>query len=362
MDYCQYAYEDIVENEGFAKLVSEMNELFLSMNKPAQGESQVAYEKKFDEMHSHTKELLDNTINNENLRLAVRESRKLIASAKKDPATKKLLKDTSKLIAHVTDKKGLDLMDPHLLNEIRSIIVPILVDHFDNAPLPDYHGKDHKGKYDYHLTGMRLGATGLIPGNVRVEFRYKMEADPSKLKVEKQRMYMYIEASDIQISFKDVHWSYQRHTIPRISDNGTLDIATAGKGITIKLKAEMHNFEARTAPTSVSELLAEPKDLRMFEVLKTHCTIDDFHVNITGASVFYEMLAGIWGTKIKHQIEHQVERKMIILANKFDAQLYEIVKRATQPSLQDQVKDTVFAVGKAAGEKALEAKEAIKNT
>jgi len=367
LDYCQDAYSDIIENQDFSKLANEMSELFVSMDKSPQGESQEAYERQFSEMHKHTKELLDNTVNNENLKMAMRESRKLIKHAKKDPATKKLLEDTGKLIQHISDKKGLNLMDPQLLNEIRVILVPILVDHFDNAPLPDYHGRDSNalGSYTYHLTGIRLGATGLVPSNVKIEFKYKMVADPSKLKLQQQRMFMYVEASDMQVALKDVKWAYQRNTIPRISDSGTVDLATSGKGITIRLKAEMHNYEENKTATSLGELLSEPKEHKMFEVLKATCLIDDFHVRISdagGANVFYEMLAGIWGTKIKHQIEHQVETKMNILADKFDRQLYEIVKRATQPSLTEQARDTLIAAGKTAGEKLAETASDVKQS
>ncbi len=46
----------------------------------------------------------------------------------------------------------------------------------------------------------------------------------------------------------------------------------------------------------------------MFEILKVDCTIDDFHVRVTDtkSNTFYEMLAGLWGTKIKNQIEDLV--------------------------------------------------------
>jgi len=323
------------------------------MDKQGSGE---AYEQQMTQMYEHTKQLLDSTLNNRNLKLAFRESRKLVKSAKSDPATKKLLADTKRLLAHITDKKGVNMMDPQLLNEIRAVIVPLLIDHLDNAPLPDYHGRDANalGKYDYTLSGIRMGTTGIIPSKVKVEFRYKAEANPSELKMERQQMLMYLEASDIQLSFKDVKWHYNRHTIPRFSDEGTIDLATAGKGITLKLKAELHDFELPKHASSLSELLSEPKEHKMFSVLRTECLIDDFHVRISdsgAANVFYEMLAGIWGTKIKHQIENQIEAKMDLLCNKFDRQLYDIVRRATQPSLAEETKDALISAGKAAGEK-----------
>jgi len=367
LDYCGYAYGDIIENEQFSKLASGMSELFETINKTSQSENPEAYEKQFEQLHSQTKELLDLTVKNSNLKLALRESKKLIRSAKKDPATKKLLENTNKLITHISDKKGISALDPQLINEIRAVVVPILVSHFDNAPLPDYHGRDTNalGTFQYSLSEIRLGALGIVPSNVKVEFRYKLEADPSKASVSRQKTLMYLEASDIQVAFKDVKWAYHRNTIPRVSDQGTIDIATAGKGVVLKVKAEMHNYEAPSGPSSLGDLLAPPKEHKMFEVLRAECTIDDFQVRVSdagGANVFYKMLAGLWGTKIKHQIEHLVEDKMTLLANKFDSQLYEIVKRATQPTLGEQAKDTLLSAGKAAGDKIAETAQDVKQS
>lgn len=155
----------------------------------------------------------------------------MIRAAKKDPSTAKLIADSQKLIKDISNKKGTGLVDPELLNEIRAVIVPVIVDHLDNAPLPDFHGYDENafGKFDYTLSDIRLGTTGLVPSKVKVQFLFKAIADPSHLKVEEQHTYMYLEINDIQVSFKDVKWAYNRHTIPRFSDHGTVDLATAGK-------------------------------------------------------------------------------------------------------------------------------------
>lgn len=365
LDYCSGAYSDIIEDEDFSKWASEMSNLFDTMGQ--ESGNQAEYEKQMQKMYDHTKELLDNTVNNRNLRLALRESRKLIKSAKNDPATKKLLADSNRLLAHLSDKKGASILDPQLLNEVRAVIVPLMVDHFKNAPLPAFHGRDSNalGKYDYTLSDIRMDTTGIVPDKVKVEFRYKAEANPSQLKMEKQQMLMYLEASNIQVSFKDVKWHYNRHTIPRFSDNGTIDLATAGKGITLKLKAELHDYQAPAHASNLTELLSAPKERKMFTVLRAECLIDDFHVRVSdagGAGVFYEMLAGIWGTKIKHQIESLVEVKMRLLSDKFDTQIYDIVRRATQPSLAEETKGALLSAGQAAGEKIKDAADSAKSS
>lgn len=366
LNYSFAAWDEILNSEMYSKWASEASCLFESVNANAQADQQ-AYQKKLDELYDQTKEILDSTVRNENLRLALRESQKLIRAAKKDPATAKLIADSQKLLKDISNKKGTGILDPQLLTEIRAIIVPVIVDHLDNAPLPDFHGYDENalGKFDYTLSGIRLGTTGLIPGKVKVEFKYKAVANPQKLEVEQQHTYMYVEVNDIQVSFKDVKWVYNRRTIPRFSDKGTIDITTAGKGISIMLKAEVHNYQAPKGAQSLSELLEPPKEFKMFDILKADVVIDDFHVNVSDSgstNVFYEMLAGIWGTKIKHSIEDLMEAKLRILATRFDRQLYDIVRRTTQPSLPQEAKDTLLAAGKAAGEKIEEVKENVKNS
>ena len=71
----------------------------------------------------------------------------------------------------------------------------------------------------------------------------------------------------------------------------------------------MHNYENPHGASSLSELLEPPKDFKMFDIIKSEVLIDDFHVNVTeagGANVFYEALAGVLGSKIKHQVENLV--------------------------------------------------------
>lgn len=365
LNYSFAAWEEIVDSDMYSKWASEASCLFESVNANAQADQQ-AYQKKLDELYDQTKDILDSTVRNENLRLALRESHKLIRAAKKDPNTAKLIADSKKLLKDISNKKGTGIIDPQLLTEMRAIIVPVIIDHLDNAPLPDFHGYDQNalGKFDYTLSGIRVGTSGLIPSKVKVEFKFKAIANPQQLKVEEQHTYMYIEVNDIQLSFKDVKWAYNRQTIPRFSDNGTIDITTAGKGISLRLKAEVHNYQQPQGAQSLGELLEPPTEFKMFDILKADVVIDDFHVNVSDSgstNVFYEMLAGIWGTKIKHSIENLIETKLRILASRFDRQLYDIVRRTTQPSLAQDVKDTLLSAGKAAGEKLEEVKENVKN-
>jgi len=364
LKYSYAAWDDIVDNENFSRWGDAMGSFVAGVNVETTQDA-AAYQKKLDELFELTKDILDNTVNNNNLNLALRESKKMMKAAKNDPTTKKLLADGSRLVRHLTDKNGVNLMDPQLLNEMRAVIIPVMIDHFNNAPLPDFHGHDENalGKYNYHLSGIRLGTIGLVPDNIKIEFRYKAVAHPNQLKVEQQHMYMYLETSGIQVAFKDVQWQYERLTIPRFTDKGTIDIATAGKGIGFSMKAEIHNFEKPKTATSIGELLAPPEEFKMFDILKADCTIDDFHVRVSDAgttSLFYEMLAGIWGTKLKAQIEHLVEEKMRILATKFDRQLYDIVRRSVEPSLADEAVGALKDAGAVLGDKITEAGQEVK--
>jgi len=351
LDYSYAAWDDITNTENYSRWASEATDLFEAFSAAGKENiDQEAYQKQLDQMYNLTKDILDNTVKNENLRLALRESKKLIKAAKKDPATRKLIADSQKLLKDISAKKGSPSpLDPELLNEIRAVLVPVLLHHLDNCPLPDYNGQDKNalGKYDYHISGMRLGTSGLIPSKVKIEFRYKTVANPTKLAIEQQHMYMYILIDDIQVTLKDVKWQYNRQTIPRFTDNGTLDLCTAGKGISLAIKAEVHDYRETDKIHSIGDLFEPPKDFKMFEIVKADCTIDDFHVRVTdtNSNVFYEMLAGLWGTKIKHQIEFLIESKMRILATRFDRQLYDVVRRSTAPSLTTSAKDILLSAG-----------------
>jgi len=103
----------------------------------------------------------------------------------------------------------------------------------------------------------------------------------------------------------------------------------------------------------------------MFDIIRADVNIDDFHVRVSdagGANVFYEMLAGVWGTKIKHKVEGLIESKLRILATRFDRQIYDVVRRTCQPSLAQEAKDTLLSAGTSAGAKLEELKETIKQS
>lgn len=71
----------------------------------------------------------------------------------------------------------------------------------------------------------------------------------------------------------------------------------------------MHNYQNPKGAQSLSELLEPPTDFKMFDIVRADVNIDDFHVRVSdagGANVFYEMLAGVWGTKLKHKVEDLV--------------------------------------------------------
>lgn len=75
MDYSYAAWDEILNSDMYSKWASEATTLFESVSANAQADQQ-AYQKKLDELYDQTKEILDSTVKNENLRLALRESQK----------------------------------------------------------------------------------------------------------------------------------------------------------------------------------------------------------------------------------------------------------------------------------------------
>ena len=77
LDYGYAAWEDIFNSENYSKWADEASMLFESVAANDQA-SQAEYQKKLDQLYEQTKEILDNTVRNENLRLCLRESRKYV--------------------------------------------------------------------------------------------------------------------------------------------------------------------------------------------------------------------------------------------------------------------------------------------
>lgn len=75
LDYSCAAWDEIINSDLYSKWASEAGALFDNVNANDKADQQ-AYQKQLDELYDQTKEILDTTVRNENLRLALRESQK----------------------------------------------------------------------------------------------------------------------------------------------------------------------------------------------------------------------------------------------------------------------------------------------
>ncbi len=76
LDYSSAAWDEILSDENYSRWASEANSLFEVFSTNPEFASQEDYQKQLQELYDRTKEVLDNTVKNENLRLALRESKK----------------------------------------------------------------------------------------------------------------------------------------------------------------------------------------------------------------------------------------------------------------------------------------------
>lgn len=79
LNYSYAAWDDIMTTENYSKWADEATTLFDSFSKSSKETDQELYQKQLQELYEKTKEILDTTVNNENLRLALRESKKYVA-------------------------------------------------------------------------------------------------------------------------------------------------------------------------------------------------------------------------------------------------------------------------------------------
>jgi len=323
-DSAKATWEDIINDQELRSVIRDMqSKLSALVDDPA-----LLDNSQFQDEISHLAERGDNAVtklrNNPNVVKARKESNEIMDAIKHEPASAQLLQDIKTLWRDLASENAGEVVDADVLKSIRSMIVPLLLEHLNNVPLPSIKGRaEFLGKYDYTVEDMKISLPELIPENIHVRFEFEMDANPLELESTNQHTYLYLQASDIQLHLRDSKFSYNRLTLPKHSDSGIFDVDTSGRGLSIWMKLEIKTGTDK-----------EGKSIQYVDVLKSDVRIHKFAINFKESKhdTLYEMLSHLFQSRIKNGVIDLIQEKLKQFGSYFSDQLIILIEQARSKS------------------------------
>jgi len=316
-EYSKNAFDSIMDNDELAYVLEELHILLdMIVENPALLDDEVTQER-ISNLAGRADNVLEKLKNDPNVLGTREESRKILIAIKNDPANAQLLRDLKTLWHDVVSDRPGEVIEPDVMASIRQMIVPLLLEHLNNVPLPAVDGNgSFLGKYHYTIDNMKISLPELIPDNIHMRFEMNLDAHPLELSAETKKTYLYLQASNIQLHLHDANWTYNRLTMPKLHDSGIFDVDTTGNGMTIWMKMEVKG---------------DTKSGHALTVLKSDVKIQqNFHITFHEShhDKLYAMLTHVFSHQIKKRVIELLQEKLKLFGDYFSEQLMALIDQA----------------------------------
>ncbi|KAJ4479342.1 hypothetical protein J3R30DRAFT_3289645 [Lentinula aciculospora] len=172
---------------------------------------------------------------------------KFVGGIGADPLNKQFGTDIQRLTKDLLfDSEGKLTFKPELWNDVRSIIVPGLIQRIGLVPIPRIEYTDES--LDLVLENLTLSAQNLFPNLVEVEVKNWARFASKDVTTNKHSLHLHL--SHIQTDMKDVAFYFRKKTgLPKLKDSGLADVLLGGDG----LSATIH-LESSSDPTTLFDI------------------------------------------------------------------------------------------------------------
>jgi len=255
-------------------------------------------------------------------------SQEIINSIMEDPLRQKLTSDAQILVQNFFnyDEKGTMQLNTELLNEMKSLIVPLLIEQLKWVPLPRIQGSNET--YDYWFDNVVFSAPDLVPDQIHIRLASEGDFDVKNLQTDNFRTFIRVSAEGIKTTLNDVQFWFRRNTFPKTEDTGfaTLDI-TQGNGIKVDL------------------IISVSQGTDPFQVRRVDVSIDGINLQVadTKHDWLYNTLSSLFAGVIKTRIEQGLKAGLQygadianIQLNRIAYKTYQEVSSAAQTTVMQQ--------------------------
>jgi len=155
-----------------------------------------------------------------------------------DPLNVQLGEDFKRLFKGLAlDGDGQLTIKPHLWNDIRTVIVPQLIQRVGYIPIPRIEYTDNM--VDLVIENLTLESQNIFPNIIELEVKNYFKLSPYNNIQDKNKHSFWISFAQIQADIRDVPFYFKKKSgFPKISDSGIADVLLAGQGISGEIHLE----------------------------------------------------------------------------------------------------------------------------
>jgi len=248
----------------------------------------------------------------------MKDAKTILSRLKNDQASVALLKDirdiSRDMLLDQTGKPSFEVMRQSLA-EIRSLIVPILLEHLREVPIPMIEGETSDMRYAFD--NIVLYGYDLLPEKINVFMDTNIDVEPFDLSSsDKTSFRLHVHIRDFKMHLRNLMFNVDKFKMPTFRDQGALNIDLWGEDSQIALiwKVKMVNgypvfYDAR------GSLILDKLKLRAVQAKK---------------KALMNLAFMLFGGTIKRRIEAQASDKLTFMLNGLNAKLNELFNKTTR--------------------------------
>jgi len=291
-------YQLVMNDERLRTFFWEFREFFLTvLREPALLDTD-DFKQKWNNLYTYSYEWMNDQRYQKLVNTIYNDFNIIIERLRSDTVSQQLSEDVTRLAKDVfLDESGnpsLQIMTQGLDN-LRSLVAPILRKYLENVPIPPFSGSDET--YDWQIDQMFINGSTIIPDN----FELKVWGDANVSLTEKPSSaatYITMWIRDIGLVAKDIKFHFKRKSFPKLEESGVADVSISDKGTKLKI---------------VWKVIGQQNQPWKFSIYQVACSLSNLDITIKQSSHTWLMkfLTTLFSGTIRRNIEDKIESSVI---------------------------------------------------
>ncbi|KAG5665712.1 hypothetical protein KAF25_009837 [Fusarium avenaceum] len=217
------------------------------------------------------------------------------------------------------DKDGKPVFKPHLLKDLRDVILPAALENIAYIPIPRIEYTD--SQFDAIIENLVLESDNFAPNVFEVASEHYFRWGRKKI-ANKSHQTMEVKVAGIQMDLRDVSFHIKRKQgFPSITDTGVADIILPGDGFSFKMKVSTADKKDRQNYFKVEKVDVDFAKLQIKVKKSNHKLL---------FSIFKPFMLKV----IRPPLQKAVEKAIKDQCNKLDQMLFQVKQEADRATAE----------------------------
>lgn len=217
------------------------------------------------------------------------------------------------------DKDGKPVFKPHLLKDLRDVILPAALENIAYIPIPRIEYTD--SQFDAIIENLVLESDNFAPNVFEVASEHYFRWGRKKI-ANKSHQTMEVKVAGIQMDLRDVSFHIKRKQgFPSITDTGVADIVLPGDGFSFKMKVSTADKKDRQNYFKVEKVDVDFAKLQIKVKKSNHKLL---------FSIFKPFMLKV----IRPPLQKAVEKAIKDQCNKLDQMLFQVKQEADRATAE----------------------------